>query len=54
MNQSITDANISKSDYEVVYKAVDNHNQFKIDDGLTERELLFAKLISYKARSKKI
>ena len=37
--------NIDKSDYEVVYKAIDNHNQFKINDGLTERELLFAKLI---------
>ena len=37
--------NIDKSDYEVVYKAIDNHNQFKINDGLTERELLFSKLI---------
>ena len=37
--------NIDKSDYEVVYKAVDNHNQFKIDEGLTERELLFSKLV---------
>ena len=37
--------NIDKSDYEVVYKAIENHNQFKINDGLTERELLFAKLI---------
>jgi len=37
--------NIEKEDYEVVYKAVDNHNQFKINDGLTERELFFAKLI---------
>ena len=37
--------NINKFDYEVVYKAVDNHNQFKINDGLTERELFFAKLI---------
>jgi len=37
--------NISTSDYEVVYKAIDNHNQFKINIGLTERELFFAKLI---------
>lgn len=37
--------NIDKSDYEVVYKAIDNHNQFKIDEGLNERELFFAKLI---------
>ena len=37
--------NINKEDYEVVCKAVDNHNQLKIDDGLTERELFFAKLI---------
>ena len=36
---------IDKQDYEVVYKAIDNHNQFKINEGLTERELLFAKLI---------
>ena len=37
--------NIDKSDYEVVYQAIDNHNQFKINDGLNKRELLFAKLI---------
>ena len=37
--------NINKSDYEVIYKAVDNHNQFEINKGLTEREILFAKLI---------
>ena len=37
--------NINIEDYEVVCKAVDNHNQLKIDDGLTERELFFAKLI---------
>ena len=36
---------INKEDYEVVYKAIDNHNQFKINEGLTERELFFAKLI---------
>ena len=37
--------NIDKEDYEVVYKAIDNHNQFKINTGLTERELFFSKLI---------
>ena len=37
--------NIDKDEYEVVYKAIDNHNQFKINDGLTERELFFSKLI---------
>jgi len=44
-NNFLDNFNIDKSDYEVVYKAVDNHNQFKINDGLSERELLFAKLI---------
>ena len=37
--------NIDKKDYEVVYKAIKNHNKFKIEDGLTERELLFSKII---------
>lgn len=37
--------NIDISDYEVVYKAISNHNKFKIEDGLNDRELLFAKLI---------
>lgn len=37
--------NINKLDYEVIYKSIKNHNKFKIEDGLTERELLFAKLI---------
>ena len=44
-NNFLDNFNIDKEDYEVVYKAVDNHNQFKIDDGLTKRELLFAKLV---------
>ena len=30
---------------ELIRKAVINHNRFKIEDGLSERELLFAKLI---------
>ena len=37
--------NIEKEDYEVVYKAIRNHNKFQIEDGLTERELFFSKLI---------
>lgn len=37
--------NIDKEDYEVVYKAIKNHNKFKIEEGLNERELFFAKLI---------
>ena len=37
--------NIDKEDYEVVYKAIKNHNKFKIESNLTERELLFSKLI---------
>lgn len=37
--------NINKKDYEVVYKAIKNHNKFKIEDGLTERELLFSKIV---------
>ena len=44
-NNILDKTSINKVDYEVVYKAVDNHNQFKINDGLTERELFFAKLI---------
>jgi putative nucleotidyltransferase with HDIG domain len=36
---------IDEEDYEVVYKAIRNHNKFKIEDGLTSRELLFAKMI---------
>ncbi len=30
---------------EIIRKAVINHNRFQIEDGLTERELLFAKII---------
>ena len=44
-NNILDTFNIDSLDYEVVYKAIDNHNQFKINKGLTERELLFVKLI---------
>lgn len=37
--------NIDKIDYEVVYKAIKNHNKLKIEPNLNERELFFAKLI---------
>ena len=37
--------NISKDDYEVVYKAIRNHNKFKIEYNLTNRELLFCQLL---------
>ena len=44
-NNILDNLNISKSDYEVVYKAIKNHNKFAIEDNLNERELLFSKLI---------
>lgn len=37
--------NISKDDYEVVYKAIFNHNKLQIENGLSDRELLFSKMI---------
>lgn len=37
--------NIAEEDYEVVYKAIENHNKFSIEPNLTERENLFCKLI---------
>ena len=37
---------ISYSEYDnVIIKAVKNHNKFKIEEGLTEQEMLFAKII---------
>lgn len=36
---------IDKKDYEIIYKAIKNHNKFKIEDNLTEKELFFSKLI---------
>lgn len=41
----IKNYNIEKVNYDVVRKAIRNHNKFTIEDGLNERELLFAKLI---------
>ena len=37
--------NIDKEDYEVVYKAIKNHNKYSIENNLNERELLFSKMI---------
>ena len=37
--------NIPKEDYQIVYKAIKNHNKFIIDKKLNDRELLFTKLI---------
>ena len=37
---------IKESKYdEIIYKAIKNHNKFKIEDGLSERELMFSKII---------
>ena len=44
-NDFLDQTSIDTKDYEVVYKAVKNHNKFEIEKGLNERELLFAKLI---------
>lgn len=30
---------------EIIYKAIKNHNKFKIEDGLNEKELMFSKII---------
>lgn len=34
-----------KEDYEVIKKAIRNHNKYKIEDGLSDRELLHAKIV---------
>ena len=44
-NKFLKEHNIDEEDYEVVYKAIKNHNKFKIEDNLNKRELLFTKLI---------
>lgn len=36
---------IPEDDYEVVYKAIRNHNKYAIESNLNKRELLFAKMI---------
>ena len=37
--------NVNKDDYNVIRVAVRNHNKLKIEDGLSERELLHSKII---------
>ena len=44
-NKILDKLNIDSSDYEVIYKAIKNHNKFAIEPNLNERELLFSKLI---------
>lgn len=40
----LSQTGIDERDYEVVRKAVKNHNKFEIEPNLTERELLFSKI----------
>ena len=44
-NNILKSFNIEETDYNVVYKAIANHNKFVIEDNLSNRELLFAKMI---------
>jgi len=37
--------NIEEEDYETVYKAIRNHNKYEIEPDLSQREILFSKLI---------
>ena len=41
----LKETGIDESDFIVVYKAIKNHNKFKIENNLSDRELLFTKLI---------
>ena len=44
-NHILEKLNINESDYEIIYKSIYNHNRFKIESNLSERELFFSKLI---------
>ena len=44
-NNALKHFKIDEDDYNVVYKAIKNHNKYQIEDNLTEREMLFAKMI---------
>ena len=44
-NGALKELEIKEEDYDVVYKAIRNHNKFEIEEGLTNREMLFAKMI---------
>lgn len=41
----IKDFGLDTKDYQLVYKAIDNHNKYKIADGLNKQELLHCKII---------
>lgn len=44
-NNYIEKFNIDKKYYDIIYKAIINHNTLTIEEGLNERELFFSKLI---------
>ena len=41
----IKEFNLSKQDAQLVYKAIYNHNKYELEDNLSEKELLFCKII---------
>ena len=41
----LTKFDIKEKDYEIVYKAIRNHNKYEIESNLSPRELLFTKMI---------
>ena len=41
----INEFNVNKDDYEIIKKAVRNHNKLNIEDNLNDRELLHAKIV---------
>ena len=41
----IENFSISSEHYEIIRKAIENHNRYQIEDGLNKRELMHAKLI---------
>ena len=41
----IKNYNCDKDDYEIIKKAISNHNKYSIEDGLNERELLHSKIV---------
>jgi len=42
---ALTNFDISKEDYDIVYTAIRNHNKYMIEAGLDKRTLIFAKMI---------
>lgn len=41
----INELNVSEEDYDVIRKAIRNHNKYHIEEGLNERELLHSKIV---------